>query len=175
MSQSISLAKGRTQGTPMVDETNEHEYAQARPINSYFEPVFFAIHQACDPLRAMKIQVSMGMSDEAAAKQRHVGVFQADFDHFHCVLNWTPDQQGKVPPCHILVEYAGEEMGILSPFTDGQLIDGKPSRNEWWGKLITLDDLWEAAATTVADKTHKPYLFGAFDGYDVQERKRKKD
>jgi len=180
----VAIPKTKRMNLAMAGDLQRDQYVERPPINQTFLHVLRAIVQNSDPIRRKRLTLALGMTPEESKKHDDVGVFSEDIDHFRCTVNWTTQSAGQIPPGHILVEYAGEEMGMLAPFTTGTLQNGVPAQNWWKGRLVSEEmlkqaalDLREAAATSIAeavDKTKTRKGERVFDHYGGQQAQDKK-
>ena len=170
----IMTATKKRMPMTFAGDLQRDQYVERPPINRTFARVMRAIVQNSDEVRRKKLVMALGMAPSEAKSHDSVGVFTAHIDHFTCTLNWTDQSAGNIPSGHILVEYGGEELGMLAPFTKGTLKDGTPCQNWWKGRMVTEDyleqvcDLKEAAATAIAtamDKAGTKKHVDLFDHY----------
>ncbi|GEM_PF-7038593 len=187
---------------PVVTAANAHEYKVPHPIHPTFKVLLQAILQLSAELKGKKMFVDMGIpnydemgKENTAETRRDIGVFQAKFDHWTVVLNWTEETRQNLPPDYIGVDFGDSSAGILGPhanirtcwkcgltgFRDKEqrfpcVVPGKPCPNchnlDWWAKMVSQDDLVEAAATALQDAIpQKPYLWEGFGGRDAELRR----
>lgn len=195
----LILPSGARQPTmQMVTAENEHEWKTPHPIHPTFKVIFQAVLQLNPTLKAMNIlhDFSPPKDKHDAERRAHVdhGVFQAKFDHWTIVLNWTEETRQNLPPDYFGINFIDDSAGIIGPnanirtcwkcgltgFRDREkkIPCVVPSRRcpncrslDWWAKFVTQDNLVAAATAAVQDKIpHKPYLWEALGGRDVELR-----
>jgi hypothetical protein len=165
------------EGTPMVGPENEAEYQASRPINPLYEVCLMAAVHACDALRAKRIVVDMGLTEEQGRARADIGVFTTRLGPWGLTVNWTSRSENDLPPGHIGVDYSRTPVAILSPYLDMGLVYGEPQVNRWIGSLncgvrVREEDLWEECAQVIPKLTGKDYHFEAFDGDRIEAIKR---
>jgi len=171
----MSVSKRDPTEETLVTEENQGDYSTPRPINPLFEVALIATIGASDALKRKRIVMSMGIDDEDGKARRDIGEFTADVDRFKVTVNWRDTFAGKIPPGHILVSFKGTEVGMLCPFTDGELVDGVPQQNYWKGLFVSEKDLWLACATVAAETSKKDYMFQGMGGDQADDVKAGRD
>lgn len=197
---SLLLPRGArpTGGQVMVTAQNQHEYHTPHPIHPTFKVLLQTVLQLNAELKSMNIQYDYTPPKDKADYERRAradhGVFQAKFDHWTIVLNWTEEKRLNLPPDYFGIDFGDTSAGILGPNADIRtcwkcgltgyrdqakkipcVVPSKPCPNcrqkDWWARLVTQDNLVAAASAALQDTVpHKPYLWDAFGGRDVELR-----
>jgi len=163
------------QEAPLVTEENQQDYQAARPVNELFETALIGAFACSDALRQKRLVMDMGLDDEQGRARMDIGQFEAEVDRFKITVNWSTAFAGKIPPGHILVEYGGAEVGMLSPYSDGLPVHGVPPMNYWSGIFVMPADLWQACAAAAAKTSKKDYMWQAMEGDQVDDFKAGRD
>ena len=100
----------------MVDAASEHLYKAPLPINPLYKPVLMVMFQK-SRLKSLNVQIvhEMRPADAEKYSRLDVGIFEAKFGPWTCVLNWTETKRAKLLPDYIGVDYGDVFCGIIGP------------------------------------------------------------
>ena len=102
-----------------VTAENEKEWAKPHPIHPTFKTLVQAVLQLCPELKRMNVQIDHSQDmREKKNTHRDIGVFQARFDHWTIVLNWTEEKRQNLPPDYFGVDFGGSSAGIIGIWAD---------------------------------------------------------
>ena len=196
----LILPSGTRQPAPlqMVTAENESEWVKPHPIHPTFKVLLAVVDQLNPELKRMKMQTDFSAPrdehDHQTRTHRDYGVFEARFDHWTIAINWTEEKRRNLPPDYFGVDFGDSSAGIIGPNADIRtcwkcglsgyrdkartqpcVVPSRPCPNcrqpDWWAVFVTQDNLVAAAAEALQDAIpHKPYLWDAFGGRDVELR-----
>lgn len=185
----------------MVSAENAHEYHTPHPIHPTFKVLLRAIRQLNPELRKRQVYVDMSIpnflpngKENVEETRKDQGVFEAKFDHWTIVLNWTEEKRRNLPPDYFGIDFGNSSAGIIGPhanirtcwkcgltgFRDPGLqypcvVPGQPCPNcknrDWWGVMVSQNDLIKAAAAAIQDNMpEKKGLWEDWGGKDADLR-----
>lgn len=125
---------------PLVDvDSDDGGWHEDPEISDEFEPAYWIICETHD------IRMDPTIAPDKARATADLGVFTAQFGRWSIYLNWQTRWAQQIPPHHLLVEYNGTPVGIISPFLilracwkcgRGQPIrDGRFTEDAYWARL----------------------------------------
>lgn len=187
----------------LVTAETAHLWREPLPIHPTYKTLLRALLQLCPELKALRVYIDFSLPTntqiDPEPSHKDVGFFQAQFDHWTAVLNWTEEKRGHLLPDYIGVDFGGESAGILGPWANIRTCwacgltgwrdpEGTPMHQrraavqpnrpcprcfnrDWWAALVTQDDLIEAASSAVANAVQKPHVWEDLGGRDAELRK----
>ena len=171
----------------IVTELNEQEYEDEQPDSdpTYVLGLKAVIHNMPQGVTVDPAITKKQDQLEAADK----GIQSVEFMGWGVKLNWSPTARQHLPPYHMVIEYHGTQVAILSPFLMartcykcghrgwnsqaakqglkiGRCVPGHPCPRcrsiDWWGKVAQPNQFERDAAEFLATDTGRDELFDRY-------------